>query len=159
MASTIAQELAALGQLTTSALRVRYLELFGYAPLTGNRAWLVKRIGWRLQVQDEDDLSERARRRASELANDADLRLSPRVMAGQSCSWRSGSPISSSRCASTSPPGRGSSRSVRLVQSSSRSLYNMVSSGRSRARGLHSQRHRGDVQRGRGSRRPIIGAR
>jgi hypothetical protein len=77
MASTIAQELASIGQLATSALRARYLELFGYAPLTNNRAWLVKHIGWRLQVQAEGDLSERARRRARELANDADLRLSP----------------------------------------------------------------------------------
>jgi len=77
MTPTIAQELASLGQLATSALRARYLTLFGYEPLTGNRAWLVKRLGWRLQVQAEGDLSERARRRARELANDADLRLSP----------------------------------------------------------------------------------
>jgi hypothetical protein len=77
MASTIAQELSSLGQLATTALRVRYLELFGYAPLTNNRVWLVKRIGWRLQAQAEGDLSERARQRARELANDADLRLSP----------------------------------------------------------------------------------
>jgi Protein of unknown function (DUF2924) len=77
MTPTIAQELASLGQLATSALRARYLALFGYEPLTGNRAWLVKRIAWRLQVQAEGDLSERARGRARELANDADLRLSP----------------------------------------------------------------------------------
>ena len=77
MTPTIAQELASLSQLATSALRARYLELFGYEPLTGNRAWLVKRVGWRLQVQAEGDLSERARGRARELANDADLRLSP----------------------------------------------------------------------------------
>src|SRR5439155_11480250 len=40
------------------------------------RAWLVKRIAYRLQVLAEGDLSERARR-AAELANDADLRLNP----------------------------------------------------------------------------------
>jgi hypothetical protein len=39
--------------------------------------WLVKRIAWRMQALAEGDLSERARRRAAELANDADLRLSP----------------------------------------------------------------------------------
>ena len=43
----------------------------------GNKAWLVKRIVWRLQALAEGDLSERARRRAAELAQDADLRLSP----------------------------------------------------------------------------------
>jgi hypothetical protein len=39
----------------------------------------VKRISWRLQVRAEGDRSERARRRAAELANDADLRLSPPI--------------------------------------------------------------------------------
>src|SRR5262249_10509171 len=42
-----------------------------------NRTWLVKRIVWRLQALAEGDLSERARRRAAELARDADLRLNP----------------------------------------------------------------------------------
>ncbi|MCX7590098.1 MAG: DUF2924 domain-containing protein [Kiritimatiellae bacterium] len=37
----------------------------------------MKRILWRLQALAEGDLSERARRRAAELANDADLRLNP----------------------------------------------------------------------------------
>src|SRR5262249_47185798 len=37
----------------------------------------VKRLAWRLQALAEGDLSERARRRAAELAQDADLRLSP----------------------------------------------------------------------------------
>src|SRR5262249_11302962 len=42
-----------------------------------NKVWLIKRIAWRLQALAEGDLSERARRRAHALANDADLRLSP----------------------------------------------------------------------------------
>jgi hypothetical protein len=33
----------------------------------------MKRIAWRLQAQAEGDLSDRARQRAAELANDADL--------------------------------------------------------------------------------------
>src|SRR5262249_59613066 len=40
----------------------------------------IKRIAWRLQALAEGDLSERARQRATELANDADLRLSPPPM-------------------------------------------------------------------------------
>ncbi|NIA20434.1 MAG: DUF2924 domain-containing protein [Anaerolineaceae bacterium] len=40
----------------------------------GHREYLVKRIAWRLQAQGDGDLSERARRRAEELANDADIR-------------------------------------------------------------------------------------
>jgi hypothetical protein len=56
---------------------VRYAELFGEPTRVGNKVWLIKRIAWRLQTLTEGDLSERARRRAEELANDADLRLSP----------------------------------------------------------------------------------
>jgi hypothetical protein len=58
-------------------LRERYAEAFGESTRTANKAWLVKRIAWRLQALAEGDLSERARRRAAELANDADLRLNP----------------------------------------------------------------------------------
>jgi hypothetical protein len=38
---------------------------------------MIKRIAWRLQALAEGDLPERARRRAAELANDADIRLYP----------------------------------------------------------------------------------
>jgi hypothetical protein len=64
--------------MSTQGLQAKYAELFGEQVWkAGNRVWLVKRIAWRLQALDEGDLSERARRRAAELANDADLRLSP----------------------------------------------------------------------------------
>ena len=77
MQLNIAKEVAALRRLSTRDLRARYAETFGEATNANNKVWLVKRIAWRLQVQAEGDLSERARRRADELANDADLRLSP----------------------------------------------------------------------------------
>jgi hypothetical protein len=70
-------DLAALPRLTTGELRVRYAEVFGDQPPTWNRVWMLKRLAWRLQAIAEGGLSERARRRAEELANDADLRLSP----------------------------------------------------------------------------------
>jgi Protein of unknown function (DUF2924) len=77
MQLNVGKEVAALKRMTTRELRTRYAEAFGEATNANNRAWLVKRIAWRLQVQAEGGLSERARRRADELANDADLRLSP----------------------------------------------------------------------------------
>ena len=77
MQLNIAKEVAALRRLTTSQLRQRYADVFGEGTNANNRDWLVKRIAWRLQAQAEDNLSERARQRAAELANDADLRLSP----------------------------------------------------------------------------------
>lgn len=74
---TIAREVAALSRMTVKQLLARYAEVFGDAANTKNRQWLLKRISWRLQANAEGDLSERARRRAAELANDADLRLTP----------------------------------------------------------------------------------
>jgi hypothetical protein len=73
----IVNEVAALERLSVGQLRQRFAELFGEATLASNRTWLIKRIAWRMQALAEGDLSERARRRAAELARDADLRLNP----------------------------------------------------------------------------------
>jgi hypothetical protein len=70
-------DIAALQRMTTSELRGRYAEVFGEHPPTWNRVWMLKRLAWRLQALTEGGLSERARQRAEELANDADLRLNP----------------------------------------------------------------------------------
>jgi hypothetical protein len=71
--------------MSVGELRAKYAQVFGEETRVGNKAWLVKRIVWRLQALAEGDLSERARRRAAELAQDADLRLSPpRVAKGSS---------------------------------------------------------------------------
>ena len=69
------KELAALARLGAGALRAKYAALFGEPTRTGNKTWLVRRIAWRLQALAEGDLSERARQRAEDLAQDADLRL------------------------------------------------------------------------------------
>jgi hypothetical protein len=73
----IGQQLRELQGLTTPQLRGRYAEVFGEHTPANNRAWLIKRIAWRLQALAEGGLSERARQRAAELANDADLRMNP----------------------------------------------------------------------------------
>ena len=77
MELNIVNEVATLQRLSVGQLRQRFAELFGEATHASNRTWLVKRIAWRLQALAEGDLSERARRRAAELARDADLRLNP----------------------------------------------------------------------------------
>jgi len=74
MALNIAKELAVMERMTPRELQEKYAQVFGEQPRSRNRQWLVKRIAWRLQANEEGDLSERARRRAMELANDADLR-------------------------------------------------------------------------------------
>src|SRR5437899_11405500 len=77
-------EVSALQRLSVAELRGRFAELFGEATRATNRIWLIRRLAWRLQAKAEGDLSERARKRAAELANDADLRLrAPRSF------WRS----------------------------------------------------------------------
>jgi Protein of unknown function (DUF2924) len=76
MAIDIDRQLLELQRLTTVQLRQRFLEIFGEAPRSHNKTWLLKRIVWRLQATVEGDLSDRARQRAAELARDADLRLS-----------------------------------------------------------------------------------
>jgi Protein of unknown function (DUF2924) len=73
----IVNEVATLQRLTVGQLRQRFAELFGETTQASNRTWLIKRIAWRLQALAEGDLSQRARRRATELARDADLRLNP----------------------------------------------------------------------------------
>ena len=77
MVLNIGKELASLESMSVGQLRERYAEVFGEPTRAGNKIWLVKRIAWRLQSQAEGDLSERARKRAAELANDADLRMNP----------------------------------------------------------------------------------
>ena len=77
MQQTPNPDLAVLQRLTASELRGRYTEVFGEQPPTWNRVWMLKRLAWRLQALAEGGLTERARRRAEELANDADLRLNP----------------------------------------------------------------------------------
>src|SRR5713101_10072726 len=73
----VAKEVAALEAMSVGELRAKYAQVFGEETRVGNKAWLNKRVIWRLQALAEGDLSERARRRAAELAQDADLRLSP----------------------------------------------------------------------------------
>jgi len=73
----VAKEVAALKAMSVGELRAKYAQVFGEETRAGHKTWLIRRIVWRLQALAEGDLSERARRRAAELANDADLRLYP----------------------------------------------------------------------------------
>lgn len=76
MSLNIAREMTNLQKMKPVELRAKHEEVFGEATRTGNRAYLIKRIAWRLQANAEGDLSERARQRAMEIADDADLRVS-----------------------------------------------------------------------------------
>jgi len=71
------KEVAAMERMTVDQLRGKYAQVFGEPTNGRHKEWLIKRIAWRMQANVEGDLSERARRRAVELANDADLRTMP----------------------------------------------------------------------------------
>jgi hypothetical protein len=71
------KELARIHKMGVTELRQEYQRQFGDETLVGNKAWLQKRISWRIQERAEGGLSERAKRRAEELADDAFLRMSP----------------------------------------------------------------------------------
>jgi hypothetical protein len=74
-------ELAALDRMTTGELVERYRELHGQPCRTHHRAYLIRKVAWRIQANAEGDLAERAQKRAAELANAADIRvMAPKTM-------------------------------------------------------------------------------
>lgn len=77
MSLNVQKELAGLGRMTVGQLRDRFAEVHGEPTRSFHKEFLVRRIIWRLQAIEEGDLTERARKRAAEIANDADLRLRP----------------------------------------------------------------------------------
>jgi hypothetical protein len=75
MTPKVAKQVEALRDMTVAELLERYAEVFGEQTRSRHKDFLRKRITWRLQANDEGGLSERALRRAEELAKDSDLRL------------------------------------------------------------------------------------
>lgn len=74
---TIAKELTALERMAVSELVHRYEEVCGEPVRSRNRAYLIRRIAWRMQANVEGGLSDRALQRAAELATPADARVTP----------------------------------------------------------------------------------
>jgi hypothetical protein len=69
--------LGPLRQMTTAQLRLKYRELFAEASHSNHKAYLFRRVAWRLQSLAQGGLSERARQYARDITADADLRLCP----------------------------------------------------------------------------------
>ena len=82
MGMKIGKEVAAMGHMTVAELREKYAEVFGEDTRCRHKDCLIRRIAWRMQASTEGGLSERARRRARELAAGSDVRLTaPRSVA------------------------------------------------------------------------------
>jgi Protein of unknown function (DUF2924) len=73
MGAAVYREIARLPGLDAKALRQRYREVFGEEPRTTQRQQLVRRIGWKLQALSQGDISEAARRRALQIAQDREV--------------------------------------------------------------------------------------
>jgi hypothetical protein len=77
MKLNLAKEMAALERMTVGQLQQRYAEVFGETVRSRHKQYLIRRIAWRFQANAEGGLSERALRRAEELADVADVRVTP----------------------------------------------------------------------------------
>ena len=77
MDSQLDENIDQLRQMTTAQLRLKYQELFGQASHSNHKDYLFRRVAWRLQALAQGGLSERARRYAQQITQDADLRLCP----------------------------------------------------------------------------------
>ena len=75
MNAELDQHIDQLRQMTTAQLKLRYRELFGQPSHSNHKAYLFRRVAWRMQALAEGTLSERAREYAREIGADADLRL------------------------------------------------------------------------------------
>jgi len=75
MEKTITVQVAELMHMSVGQLREKYAELFGGETSSRHRQWLLRRISYRIHELAEGGLSERARKRATELADEAHLRV------------------------------------------------------------------------------------
>ena len=77
MNKKVAAEVARLEKMSVNQLAKRFEEVFGEECRSRHKRYLIRRIAWRLQANAEGGLSERAHQRAEELADDAEIRVTP----------------------------------------------------------------------------------
>ena len=75
MSPKVTSEIARLPDFTVNQLVERYAQVFGEECRSRNKQYLVRRIAWRLQANDEGGLSQAAIAQAKKLAGDADVRV------------------------------------------------------------------------------------
>src|SRR5438445_9322783 len=63
--------------MTVGQLRLKWRQLYGEDTRSGNRAYLWRRLAWRVQELAYGGLSERAKARIEELNREGDLRMIP----------------------------------------------------------------------------------
>ena len=73
--TVLREQIESLRRMTVGQLRITYREVFGEDSRSNHKQFLFRRVAWRIQANALGGLSERARRRALEIADDADLRI------------------------------------------------------------------------------------
>ena len=81
VAAAVSKELAALDHMTGSELATKFREVFGVPTRTRNKAYLLKRLAWRLQELAMGGLPETALGRIEQLAPLAPVHWQPRAVA------------------------------------------------------------------------------
>ena len=118
MDNAVLMEIESLRRATLAALREKYRKVFQEETRSRHREHLFRRIAWRLQALAEGDLSERARRRAHQIAQDADLRkVAPRdffTVSGERVETTRGDRNRGSRIAGSGKDGQFWSRKLRV---------------------------------------------
>jgi len=77
MPKSIAARIRDLQGMTVLELRAEYLKVFGEETGSHHKQNLFRKVAWRIQQLAEGGLSERAKARASEIADEADVRTRP----------------------------------------------------------------------------------
>jgi hypothetical protein len=75
MDTALIASLQELREMNIPALKQKYVTLFGEESKSFNKAFLFRRLAWKLQAQAKGGLSERAQQRAAEIVDEADLRV------------------------------------------------------------------------------------
>ena len=65
MALNIHREVARMKRMPTADLREHFETVCGEPPRSRNRDWLVKKIAWRMQANEEGGLPERVRQQSA----------------------------------------------------------------------------------------------
>jgi Protein of unknown function (DUF2924) len=73
MGGSVYRELGRLPGMEATELRRRYREVFGENARITQKQQLIRRIGWKLQALAQGDISEGARRRALQIAQDSEV--------------------------------------------------------------------------------------
>lgn len=73
----VARQIEELDHMTVGQLQVRWVEVWNEPCRSRNKVFLRRRIAWRIQALAYGGLSERALRRAEELADETLLRIRP----------------------------------------------------------------------------------